>query len=198
MMDDNLSFYSKNTHSLVAQYDSVSFENVHSDWLKFVPKNGTVLDIGAGSGRDARYLSEQGLKTFAVEPAYTLLQAAESKSLKHDIAWYQDDLPNLHKIKQLDTYFDLILVSGVWMHLTIEERALSIGTLVSLLNVGGRLVITLRHGEFSDGRIAYPLSASEVCELGEQCDLSVLLKTDLSDDKLGRGNVAWQTVVMVK
>lgn len=196
MMNKNLPFYSENTDSLVSQYDSVPFESVHSDWLKYLPSNGTVLDIGAGSGRDARYMSDCGLKVHAVEPSLALIQAAKNNPSQHEIIWYQDDLPNLNQIKALGVKFDLILLSAVWMHLSSEQRALSTKTMTSLLNADGRLVITLRHGEFSDGRVAFPLSADEVGHLGELNGLSVLLTTDLASDQLGRGDVAWQTVVL--
>lgn len=197
-MNNNSSFYSQNIDSLVSQYDGVSFESVHSDWLKFLPTNGTALDIGAGSGRDARYLSERGLKVHAVEPATSLMLAAKRNSSEHDITWYQDGLPNLNQVKALDLPFDLILLSAVWMHLSFEERSLSMKTMASLLSAGGRLVVTLRHGEFNDGRTAFPVRADEVCQLGEQSGLSVVLKTDLTDDQLGRSDVVWQTVVLSK
>ncbi|GLX80735.1 class I SAM-dependent methyltransferase [Thalassotalea eurytherma] len=197
-MNDNLTFYSENTDSLVSQYDSVSFDSVHNEWLTYVPTNGMVLDIGAGSGRDARYLSEHGLKVYAVEPALALMQAAQNNSSECDITWYQDSLPNLERVRVLDVQFDLILLSAVWMHLSLDERTLSMKTMASLLRTGARLVITLRHGEFSDGRTTFPLSADEVAQLGEQNGLSLLLKTKLSDDQLGRGDVVWQTVVLGK
>lgn len=197
-MNNNLSFYSTNTDLLVSQYNSVSFESVHSDWFKLLPTNGIALDIGAGSGRDARYLSERGLKVHAVEPTTSLMLAAKKNSSGHDITWYQDGLPNLNRVKALDAQFDLILLSAVWMHLSPDERVVSMKTLASLLSAGGQLVITLRYGEFNDGRTAFPLSANEVCHLGNQSGLSVLLKTDLTEDQLGRGDVAWQTVVLSK
>ena len=195
-MDNNKAFYSENADSLASQYDSISFESVHSDWLKLLPTNGTALDIGAGSGRDARYLFDRGLKVHAIEPATNLLLAAKRNSSEHDITWYQDDLPNLNQIKALDAQFDLILLSAVWMHLSPDERVASMKTMASLLSAAGRLVITLRHGKFRDGRTSFPLSADDVCVLAKQNGLSVLLKTDLEGDQLGRSEVVWETVVL--
>ena len=68
-MSDNISYYSKHAERLTAQYNSVSFEQVHEDWLEEIPQQGLALDIGAGSGRDARYLASRGLSVVAVEPA---------------------------------------------------------------------------------------------------------------------------------
>lgn len=198
IMDKNLAFYQDNTDSLIDQYNSVSFESVHGDWLEFLPTSGNALDIGAGSGRDARYLSKHGLRVYAVEPVLSLMLAAQKNSSTHNITWYQDSLPNLDQVKLLNEQFDLILLSAVWMHLTPNERTQSMQQMSSLLNAGGRLVITLRHGAFNDARTAFSVSADEVCQLAEKNNLAVLLITDLAIDQLGRGDVAWQTLVLEK
>lgn len=192
----NLNFYQRNKDSLIKQYDSVSFESVHKDWLEYIPSKGAVLDIGAGSGRDARYLSRLGLKVFAAEPALSLLISARENSVDHDIIWFQDKLPALSEAKALGTKFELILLSAVWMHLSPEQRILSMQSMSSLLNAGGKLVITLRHGEFSDGRSAFPLSAEEVIKLAKDNGLRALLTTKMNNDQLGRGEVVWQTVIL--
>jgi SAM-dependent methyltransferase len=197
-MNNNLRFYQQNQDSLIEQYDSVSFESVHHDWLELLPSNGTALDIGAGSGRDARYMAERGLKVYAAEPSLPLMAAALENSKHHDIVWFQDSLPSLENTSAFNTQFDVILLSAVWMHLSPEERKLSMQNMSSLLNVGGKLVITLRHGKFYDGRSAYPLSVDEVVELASSNGLALTLKTDMSSDKLGRGEVVWQTVVLGK
>jgi len=197
-MDRNLTFYQQHKDRLIEQYDSVLFESVHHDWIAYLPNEGIALDIGAGSGRDARYLAENGLKVIAVEPVLSLLNAAKDNSQGFDITWLQDGLPNLEKCKQLNMKFDLILLSAVWMHLTPEARKLSMQNMSSLLNAGGKLVITLRHGEFSDGRIAYPLSVEEVITLASANGLNRLLISKLNCDQLGRGEVAWQTLVLGK
>ncbi|MDN3652347.1 class I SAM-dependent methyltransferase [Thalassotalea ponticola] len=197
-MNNTLRFYQQNTNSLIEQYDSVEFEAVHKDWLDCVPLQGTVLDIGAGSGRDARYLAKNGLTVFAVEPVFELISAAKDNSTDLDITWVEDSLPNLDTSKQLNTHFDLILLSAVWMHLSPTERKLSMQNMSSLLNHSGRLVITLRYGEFADGRVAYPVSAAEVTELAHGHGLKVLRETDVRRDQLGRGDVIWQTLVLGK
>jgi SAM-dependent methyltransferase len=156
------------------------------------------LDIGAGSGRDARYLESKGLKVFAVEPALDLMELAIKRSQHWDIIWLQDSLPTLDEVKSLGIKFNLILLSAVWMHLSPEDRHASIETLAPLLEIRGKLVVTLRHGEFSDGRTAFPVIADEVKELGDKLGLTVILKTEPTKDQLGRNDVAWQTLVLEK
>ena len=58
------------------QYNSVPFESVHKDWLDDIPSEGMALDVGAGSGRDARFLAARGLSVVAVEPADGIREVA--------------------------------------------------------------------------------------------------------------------------
>jgi ubiquinone/menaquinone biosynthesis C-methylase UbiE len=60
-------FYNENANKLAEQYLSKSFEQVHQSWSQLVPsviKNTQVriLDIGAGSGRDAKNFADQAVK----------------------------------------------------------------------------------------------------------------------------------------
>ena len=69
-------------------------------------------------------------------------------------------------------------------------------SLKNLLVNKGKLVITLRYGEFNDARTSYPVSINEVLRLAELNGLSIILQTTQTEDKLGRSDVTWQTVVI--
>jgi protein-L-isoaspartate O-methyltransferase len=79
-------FYNTNAAQLAQQYLANTFEQVHQAWLHLIPdllnrQNSRVLDIGAGAGRDAKYLASLGhvnsnlvtsIPFTAVEPAKLL------------------------------------------------------------------------------------------------------------------------------
>jgi 2-polyprenyl-3-methyl-5-hydroxy-6-metoxy-1,4-benzoquinol methylase len=74
-------FYSDNAEQLCAQYDALASEQVHQAWKKHLPKTaGLACDIGAGSGRDARWLASKGWDVIAVEPCDKLRELAGSSS----------------------------------------------------------------------------------------------------------------------
>tara|TARA_R110001592_G_scaffold359954_2_gene667588 strand:+ start:1071 stop:1652 length:582 start_codon:yes stop_codon:yes gene_type:complete len=191
-----MDFYSDNAPQLFNQYESVSFESVHQEWLSFIPVSGDVLDVGSGSGRDAAWFAKQDLNVTAVEPANELLYLAKQNHVYQNITWVNDRLPLLGKVVSSGRQFDLILISAVWMHLTTEERKQSIAISKSLLAKSGKLVITLRYGDFNDGRVAYPLSVKEIRVLTKNSSMNILLETPMGTDELGRGNVQWQTIVL--
>ena len=81
-------FYNENANELAQQYLSKTFDEVHQSWSQFLPSiisnsNARILDLGAGSGRDAKHFAELAVKehgaetsiqVFAVEPANILAE----------------------------------------------------------------------------------------------------------------------------
>ena len=210
-------FYNENSHELAQQYLSKSFDQVHQSWSQFVPaiiKNphARILDIGAGSGRDAKHVAELAVKehgtnnniqVFAVEPANLLaeLGARQTKSL--NVKWLTDSLPALTVLTKQEVSFDLILLSAVWMHIPTTDRARSIGKLANLLKPGGKLVITLRHSSCSEQaeaerkeRKMHTVCADELKRLAADVGLFTQLETPKEEDKLGRSHLSWQTLVL--
>ena len=194
-MSSTIDFYHHNALTLSHQYNSVSFESVHHSWKPYWPLAGDkVLDVGAGSGRDARWMQQQGCEVIAIEPSNALRElGAEYTGV--EVTWINDALPALSRTENLGMRFDLILVSAVWMHLPSSYRERAFRKLSNLLAPNGRLIITLRHGEFDDQRQGYSVSVEELEQLAKNSALQVR-HIDESKDKLNRSEVWWQTVVM--
>lgn len=194
-MSVNTSYYNENAVQLSKQYDSLEFENVHRAWHVYWPCGATrVLDVGAGSGRDTRWFVEQGCSVVAVEPASELRQLGILNS-STQVQWLDDALPALSKVRKLCIQYDLILLSAVWMHLNSAVRKKSIAVLSELLSENGKLVITLCHGGFNDGRSAYRVSVEQLERLSEAVGLTVCHVTE-DNDSLKRKEISWQTVVL--
>ncbi|WP_100644070.1 class I SAM-dependent methyltransferase [Alteromonas facilis] len=194
----SIDIYSALADSFAQQYELVSFESVHKDWLHLIPAVGIALDVGAGSGRDAAYLVKQGLKVVAVEPAKKLRHLAQKLHQGQDIQWMDDRLPDLKSVRELSFNFDIILLSAVWMHLRQDERDIALKSLNELLDSNGLIVITLRHGSSPDERVMYPVSRIEIFEIIERLNLPLCELTfeTSTSDALGRDNVKWETVVL--
>lgn len=62
-MSSTFHFYNQNAGSLAEQYDSTTFEQVHTSWQAFWYLVGDrVLDVGAGSGRDAKWMVKKAAR----------------------------------------------------------------------------------------------------------------------------------------
>jgi len=195
-MSSTLSFYDENSRQLAEQYNSVGFEQVHGSWQRYWPLSGDkVLDVGAGSGRDAKWFAESGCEVIALEPSEAMRMLGKQLT-GSSVTWLDDSLPALTKTVNLGFRFDVILVSAVWMHLAPTHRERAFRKLSNLLAPNGRLVISLRHGSFNDSRQAFPVSLEELEQFSKNSALMVRHTTS-NHDQLKRDDVSWQTVVMV-
>lgn len=176
-MNKNIKYYDQNAEDLFGQYESTNFAAVHTDWLHLLPRNGQILDIGAGSGRDSAFMASQGLYVTAIEPAKNLRLLALTNHASHQITWLDDTLPKLTSTVALNKKFNLILLSAVWMHLSEPERKTAMPILCSLLNPDASIVITLRHGQSGDERIMHPVSYDEIKLMLDDSDFVCTLLT---------------------
>jgi hypothetical protein len=106
-----------------------------------------------------------------------------------------DRLPDLSEVHRLGLAFDLVLLSGVWMHLPPPLRQRAFRKLATLLKPGGLMVLTLREGAFEDGRPSWPVSMSEIESLARDHGLAVI-KSEASPDELGRSAVTWRSMCL--
>lgn len=188
--------YDIHAAQLVAQYESLAFEDVHADLLDLLPASGaTILDIGAGSGRDAAWFAAQGCDVIAVEPSHAMRERARALHPSPRIRWIADSLPDLQEVRRLGLTYDLILLSAVWMHVPAEMRARALRKMAAMLAPNGRIAISLRLGEADEGRQMHAVSRHELEILAQQFGLRVVRVAD-SQDRLGRTTVAWTLVVL--
>ncbi len=74
-------------------YSKSRFEDVHRAALPHLPPHGsTVLDVGAGSGRDAAALAKRGYVVTAVEPSSELRRWGQNHYGSTGVEWIADRL----------------------------------------------------------------------------------------------------------
>jgi len=208
-------FYNDNATELAQQYLSKTFDEVHQSWSQFLPsiienQNARILDLGAGSGRDAKYLAELAAKTHSTknniqiigaEPAKELSQLGQKTTQGLNVKWVEDSLPALSNVTKQEVSFDLILLSAVWMHIPPSDRARSMRKLANLLKPGGKLVISLRHGQTDQEckqRKMHHVCADELKKLATDVGLFTKLETAKEEDKLGRKRLYYRYLMMAR
>lgn len=92
----SIGWYDANAHHLATGYKRLSFETVHAWLLERVPERpGLILDVGAGSGRDAGWLATRGHEVVAVEPSPAMRAEASRRHPVARIRRLEDRLPSL-------------------------------------------------------------------------------------------------------
>ena len=195
-------WYDLHASDVVATYEALRPEDVHQSWRHLLDDTtpGIACDIGAGSGRDARWLASRGWDVVAVERSEAMLalakDAAGAVDTDHAVSWLQDELPSLKRLRAVGYQFDLILLSAVWQHVPEAERSRAFRILTQLLKPGGKLVITLRHGanaRENSERGFLPVSGEQLLQFARERALVTKLQVTTAD--LRRQDLEWETLV---
>ena len=189
-------WYGTNARMLGKSWEAIDPREVHDWLLPHLPSDPSlILDIGAGTGRDAAWLASLGHRIIAVEPSAELRGLAQEIHTSPSIQWVDDQLPGLEVIHRYGLSFDLILLSAVWMHIAADVRGRAFRKLITLLKPGGALAISLRHGPVDEERSMFPVSQSEIEDLARQHGAFVQSVTQTAD-KLGRADVSWTQLLI--
>jgi SAM-dependent methyltransferase len=193
---DAISWYERHAAEWAVANDAHSPERLYA-WLngRLPASPALVLDVGAGSGRDAVWLSELGHDVVAVEPAAAMRAEAARLHPGSGVRWLEDRLPDLAATMRLGLTFDAILLSAVWMHLASADRPRALRKLVTLLKPGGLLILTLRHGPAEPERGMHPVSLAELEALARNHGLSVEHAGEAVDGH-GRAGISWTNVAL--
>lgn len=96
-----------------------------------------------------------------------------------------------------NTEFDLVLCSAVWMHIRIEDQIKAFSSLMKQTKKGGHFVISLRHGDFTDGRTTSSPTVERLFYLAEQAGVTPVIAKS-TEDKLRRDEVSWSVLAFQK
>jgi SAM-dependent methyltransferase len=158
--------YAEEAEDLFRRYESISGAETHKAVSHLIPAAASrILDVGAGTGRDAAWLASMGHRVVAVEPTDAMRLPAMKLHPSPLIEWLNDSLPELALLRSRGEAFDLILLSAVWMHFDLAQRQQAMATLAALLRTGGALILRIRHGEAPPGRRMFEIPDQETIEL---------------------------------
>jgi SAM-dependent methyltransferase len=190
--------YGANASVLASQYESITFADVYRDLLHLFPvKPSAMLDIGAGSGRDAAELARRGHQVVAVEPTAELRHEGQQIHSALPIEWMDDHLPTLRALRRTNRRFDVVLLTAVWMHLDENERDAAMEAIAELTVDGGEIFMSLRHGPIPAGRRMFDVSAEDTVRLAARYGLRCNCEVE-REDMLRRPDVRWSFLALRK
>ena len=192
--------YGEKSASLIERYEELPFPYKHEPVMHLLPSSPVpVLDIGAGTGADAKWLAERGHRVVAVEPTSAFREFGGANHHSPLITWVNDSLPLLNSVNTSEQKFGLIMLTAVWMHLAERERIVGMPVLARLLAPGGVIVMALRHGPVPEGRLMFAVSAEETIQLAKQHALRCVLNTVAESRQVEnrRAGVTWSRLAFM-
>lgn len=198
---DPIAGYAAEAADLVPCFEAISYAIVFAPLADLLPKQpGNVLDVGAGTGRGAAWLAEQGHRVVAAEPVEEFVAAGSRLHPSPRITWIEDRLPDLPRVLGNGERFELITLVGVWQHLGRQQRVPAMETLARLAAPGGRLILSLRHGPGSPTRPCFPCDPEETIASALAAGLSLVRRrlAESVQQKNRDAGVTWTWLVFDK
>lgn len=189
-------YYNRDAAVFAARYDSVSFDAVHPLLSRHLSASGCALDIGAGSGRDARAMAARGLEVTAVEPSDGLRAIGEANS--DGIRWIDDRLPRLARIGDTGVQYDFILCSAVMMLVPPADLSPAFISIADLLGEGGKLGLNLREpGAGEPAELFFAHTDADVLAATRSAGLACIDRGE-AEDAIGRLAYRWRNFVFAR
>lgn len=168
--------YDARAQDLVGDYEGLEASFLTSIFERWLVKGSTVLELGCGSGRDARMLARRGMRVLATDGSLVMLREARSLALGNGFEKDSDVLrfaclalpleaENAASVNALiaqakdspcetrpfQAPFDAVLAVGVLQHLTDEALARTASFLEAALKDSGALVVSVPLDHPGDG-----------------------------------------------
>ena len=187
-----ISFYDNHAQEFAEAANSTDMQRDYDHFLKYVPKGGSIVDMGCGSGRDLRFFRESGYIATGVDASEEMCKVAREHS-NCDVVCC-DALSWVPESK-----VDAIWANGSLLHLHEDEIVTFLKTKSDFLKDGGVLYFSMKAGikkGFDEkGRYFTPFSESMVQSAISDGKLEVAERWT-EDDSMGRSGFYWEAIIL--
>lgn len=198
-----LAYYNRHAAEVARRYESADAALIHENLLHAFPGGERLLEIGAGSGRDAAFLLSRGYPVTATDASPAMI--AESVRLHPELEGrvilhaFSDPLPFN------DRSFDGAFAIALLMHLPKESILPSLREIARVIRPAGRFLFSvpnLRKGPAANGldedpRLFTDLDPAEWIEAVTKAGFTLAEKT-LDQDGLNRSGFSWHTFLFTR
>ena len=196
MKNNTLDFYNNNSKSYIENTLSVDMSHLYKDFLKYIPKDGHILDLGCGSGRDSLEFIKKGYNITAVDGSKELAIATSKIIGKEVICSRFEDL-------QLTETFDGIWACASLLHVNKNYIVDVIKNISSNLRTNGVFYMSFKYGEneYIDEKERYfncytEKTFNELINKIKNLKVEKIYKT--TDILPGRGDITWLNILCIK
>lgn len=164
-------------------------------FIKYLAPGDSIIDVGAGSGRDIRYFLNCGFDVDGIDASIELCKlASEYTGVSVRCHTIQDWKP--------ERKYNGIWANASLLHLSIEEIQSFIDRIPDMLHDKGVFYFSLKSGIEtgidSDGRFFTDVSEKKVQHFIEKSTAITMVDMWKTEDKLNREGFCWINVIVQK
>lgn len=192
---DSIDYYERYGNVYFEETVNLDMEEPLERFVRYLPENAELLDLGCGSGRDALWLQEAG---FAV----TLLDGSKQMCQLAEIHTDQEVLNLTFAEMDFQEVFDGIWACASLLHVPENEIDSIMGKVADALKPGGFLYMSFHYGdeqEFRGKRFYHDYTERSVKKLlDRQPDLELLETWVSRDVRENASHKDWLNVIAKK
>jgi ubiquinone/menaquinone biosynthesis C-methylase UbiE len=143
------------------------------DFLKLLPKNGNILDVGCGAGVDSNFIKSIKFTVVGIDNSKEMLKIARKNYPEIKFL-----LKDMRKIKFNDKKFDGIIFSYSLIHIPKNQMPKTLKRFSKIIKSNGYIYISLQLGHSKEAYINDPFGKNEKLFLNimSLIEVKVLLK----------------------
>ena len=187
-------FYDTHSEEFAQAANTADMHRDYEHFLRYVPKGGTIVDMGCGSGRDLKFFREAGYVASGVDASEGMCRVAREYSLCDVVHCDALSWTAASKI-------DAIWSNGSLLHLHTDDIIAFIRTKTEFLKTGGILYSSMKAGipEGFDEKGRYFTPFSETIVESALADGKLEIAERWTEgDSLGREGFHWEAVILRK
>jgi len=187
-------YYKEHAHEFFDSTVEADISSLYERFLGLLPKGARILDLGCGSGRDARRFIERGYKVDALDGSMELCKMAGEH------AGIDVKCMDFFDVDAPDTY-DAIWACASLLHVERGRLPALLEKLLGSLRKGGIFYLSFKHGDFEgerDGRHYLDMTEQKFKDVMAEVTGCGIVDMWRSDDVRQEKDFVWLNILLRK
>lgn len=193
-MNQTSNYYNQHAQAFFENTYQVEMESLYAPFLRYLPEQALILDLGCGLGRDTLAFKKKGYQVEAIDYSAELVKKAR-------------ELTNIEVRQQ--SFYDLAennKYDGIWacaslLHCERDRLTEVLGLIFKALKLNGVCYMSFKYGNTDreiEGRSFTDLNEQQAHDLLKQIDQALLLQQWITVDKRPERTEEWMNILIRK
>ncbi len=193
-MNQTSNYYNQHAQAFFENTYQVEMESLYTPFLRYLPEQASILDLGCGSGRDTLAFKKKGYQVEAMDDSAELVKKARELT---GIEVRQQSFYELNESEKYD---------GIWacaslLHCDRDRLPEVMGRIFKALKPNGVCYMSFKYGNTDrekEGRSFTDLNEQQAHNLLKQIDQALLLQQWITVDKRPERTEEWLNILIRK